>query len=96
MNFCFHPEAEIEFNAAIDYYESLKSGLGYDFSLEVLLTIENIVAHPKAWPLISDNLHRCLTQRFPYSIIYTINEDFILVLAIMHLHRKPFYWENRL
>ncbi len=96
MNFYFHPEAEIEFNAAIDYYERLKSGLGYDFSLEVLLTIENIVAHPKAWPLISDNLHRCLTQRFPYGIIYTFNEDIILILTIMHLHRKPFYWKNRL
>ncbi len=35
MSFVFHPEAEIEFNAAIDYYERIELGLGYDFAIEV-------------------------------------------------------------
>ncbi|WP_319560142.1 hypothetical protein [Marispirochaeta sp.] len=37
MNFYFHPEAENEFTEAIDYYEEIETGLGYDFAGEVLL-----------------------------------------------------------
>ena len=39
MNFSFHPEAEIEFNKSIDYYEEIESGLGYDFALETQLNV---------------------------------------------------------
>ena len=38
----FHPEAETEFFAAIDYYENCAEGLGYDFSIEVHSTVERI------------------------------------------------------
>lgn len=31
----FHPEAEEDFTAAIDYYEEKEIGLGYDFAIEV-------------------------------------------------------------
>jgi len=34
MNFEFHPEAEIEFNKAIDYYSEIEEELGYDFAIE--------------------------------------------------------------
>ncbi len=36
MNVLFHPDAELELNAAIDYYEAIENGLGYDFSLEII------------------------------------------------------------
>jgi hypothetical protein len=35
MKYVFHPEAEVEFVAAIDYYEDCEPGLGYDFAIEV-------------------------------------------------------------
>lgn len=31
MNVLFHPDAALEFNAAIDYYEAIENGLGYVF-----------------------------------------------------------------
>ncbi len=49
MNFSFCPEAEEEFNKAIDYYEDIELGLGYDFALEVYSTIQLSVEFPKAW-----------------------------------------------
>ena len=48
MSFSFHPEAEIEFNKSIDYYEEIESGLGYDFALEVYSTIKRSVEFPDA------------------------------------------------
>jgi len=48
MNFTFHPEAEIEFNATIEYYENCELGHGYDFSLEVFSGIKRIIEYPAA------------------------------------------------
>ena len=89
MRYVFHPEAEVEFDAAIDYYEDREPGLGYDFAVEVHSTLENILSFPKAWPILEDDIRRCQTRRFPYGIIYAVNEDVIFVLAVMHLHRTP-------
>jgi hypothetical protein len=46
MTFSFHPEAESEFHEAIEYYEESELGLGYDFSIEVLAPIQNIINYP--------------------------------------------------
>jgi hypothetical protein len=35
MTFSFHPEAEAEFEAAVEFYEDHAEGLGLDFSVEV-------------------------------------------------------------
>lgn len=95
MKFSFHPEAEEEFFAAIDYYEDCKIGLGYDFSIEIYSSIDRIKSFPKAWTLLEKDIHRCLINRFPYGIIYTIDDNEIIILAIMHLHREPDYWKHR-
>lgn len=95
MRYVFHPEAEIEFVAAIDYYEDRESGLGYDFAIEVHSTIDNILNFPQAWPILKDDIRRCQTRRFPYGIIYAIHEDVLFILAVMHLHRDSGYWKDR-
>jgi len=95
MTFSFHPEAEKEFLEAINYYEDRERGLGYDFSIEVFATIQNIVIYPTAWPVIEEGVRRCLVHRFPYGVIYSIEQEEILILAVMHLHRHPGYWKNR-
>jgi hypothetical protein len=39
---------------------------------------------------------RKLLSRFPYGLLYHCPEpDWIKVVAVMHLHRKPDYWRDR-
>jgi hypothetical protein len=95
MNFYFHPEARIEFLDAIEYYESCEPGLGDVFSMEVRSTIEQIQSYPRTWPIIDFDIRRCMTNRFPYGILYSIESDGIVIIAVMHLHRKPDYWKDR-
>ena len=95
MTFSFHPEAEAEFLEAIEYYEERERGLGYDFSIEVFRIIQNIVTYPTAWSVIEKDLRRCLVHRFPYGVVYSIEQDEIFVLAVMHLRRHPDYWKKR-
>lgn len=66
------------------------------FETEVKRAIERIRIFPEAYPLISDNTRRCLISRFPYGIIYHTKEDSILIIAIMHLHRNPTAWKERI
>lgn len=95
MTFSFHPEAEVEFNKAIDYYEGIEPGLGLDFVIEVHLAIQRSVAFPKAWPVIDGEIRRALVRRFPFGILYSVDNDGIYIVAVMHLHRMPEYWKHR-
>lgn len=95
MKYSFHPEAEIEFVEAIEYYETCETYLGYDFAAEVYLTIERTIMYPKAWPLIEEDIRRSLVRRFPYGILYTEESKELFILAVMHLHRDPDYWKHR-
>lgn len=95
MKWSFHPEAETEFYEAIDYYEECEPDLGKDFAIEVHATIQNILNYAEAWPMLEDDIRRCLTSRFPYGVLYSIETDGIFILAVMQLHRNPDYWKHR-
>ncbi|WP_069133110.1 hypothetical protein [Rhodohalobacter halophilus] len=70
MTVQFHPDAELEFTKAIEYYEGQERGLGIKFSGEVKRVLERIRINPTAWTSISKNLRRSLTHRFPYGVLY--------------------------
>ena len=63
MNYYFHPEAESEFIAVIDYYEEKQSGLGYDFAREVYTGIKSIIVRPQTWPVLDGEIRRRLIGR---------------------------------
>ena len=95
MTFSFHPEAETEFLAAARYYEECENGLGADFMIEVYSAIRNILDYPTAWTCIDNEVRRCLVNRFPFAILYSIESSDIFILAVMNLHRDPDYWKQR-
>jgi len=53
MTIQFHPEAESELLEAVDFYETRNTGLGEEFALEVVSTLERIHAHPEMWPQLT-------------------------------------------
>lgn len=95
MNFSFHPDAEREFDAAVSYYEERQPGLGVEFAEEVYAAILRILRYPEAWAALSRNTRRCLTNRFPYGVIYQIKADTVRIIAVANLHRRPDYWQER-
>jgi len=60
------------------------------------LTIQKIVDYPTMWPGLEDDIRRCLTNRFPYGVLYSIEANEIFILAVMHMHRDPDYWKHRI
>ena len=96
MTFSFHPEALAEFKDATNYYSEKSPSLASAFYAEVENAIEKITENPFLYRVIDEDVRRCLTRRFPYAILYTIEERYILILAVMHCSREPWYWKNRL
>jgi hypothetical protein len=68
----FLEPAENELNDAVAFYNIQRYGLGFEFAQEVNNTIDRIIKHPEAWTTVSfsSRTRRCLTQRFPYNIVY--------------------------
>jgi plasmid stabilization system protein ParE len=95
MEIEWHDRALIELQDAIEYYEDKRLGLGEKFQAEVRRSIDHIKKFPNAWPRVSQRSRRIRTHRFPYGLVYQLHSDRIAILAIMHLHRKPGYWQNR-
>lgn len=96
MKIVFSEAAKIEFEEAINYYNEKSPELGTRFENEVKKTISRILSFVDSYPKFSANTRRALTDRFPYGIIYSYTQDEIIVIAVMHLHRKPGYWKSRI
>lgn len=88
--------AEEEMVAAAQYYEHQSVGLGTEFLTEVEHTIAAISAHPNAAPVVKGGIRRRLLTRFPFGVLYVATTDEVIIVAVMHLRRRPGYWEGRL
>ncbi|HEY5913231.1 MAG TPA: type II toxin-antitoxin system RelE/ParE family toxin [Verrucomicrobiae bacterium] len=95
MRYEFHPEALEEYNEAGFYYAQQEPGLDLRFITSVENAIDGILEDPLRYRIFEVDVRRCLTRTFPYAILYTIEEDFILIVAVAHLSRAPGYWTHR-
>ncbi len=96
MEFEFFAPAQAELTQVVDYYNQQQDGLGEEFASEVFKAIHRILEQPHAWGKLSRRCRRCRTNRFPYGVVYQVREKCILIIAVMHLHRRPEYWMERL
>lgn len=96
MRFSFHPEALAEYDEAAHFYADRQPGLDLRFIVCIENPIELIVAHPTRWSIVSGNVRRCRARVFPYSLMYTLKADEILIVAVAHSSREPGYWNRRL
>jgi toxin ParE1/3/4 len=53
------------------------------------------LAFPEAGPVVLDSVRRQLCRRFPYALLYSVNDGELRILAVMNLRRRPGYWVGR-
>ncbi|MBC8279527.1 MAG: type II toxin-antitoxin system RelE/ParE family toxin [Chloroflexi bacterium] len=81
---------------AAEFYESQSRGLGLAYLGEVQSAISRITQNPRSGGLIRGEIRCRFLRRFPFSVLYRIDPEEIVIIAIMHLRRRPGYWENRI
>lgn len=95
----FHEAATEEAEAAVRWYNERVAGLGDDFRVELLGSVDRIARAPLLWPPSAHDsrARRYLLPRFPYGVVYVVAPDTsIVVMAVAHARRRPRHWIARL
>lgn len=92
----FLPEADEEFREAARYYESEAPGVGMAFAVEVHKAVADIVEFPLSVQIVRLDIRKKMLRHFPYNILYSIEPDKIVIVAVAHQRRRPTYWRSRL
>ncbi len=97
MNYTIHlrPDAEKDIEEAAIWYETQRNGLGDGFLDEILSAFETISDNPYIYAVVHRRTRRALIQRFPFAIYYRIEEESLVVVAVMHGSRHPKRWQKR-
>jgi hypothetical protein len=96
MKVDFLEPAFLEYQEAIEFYNTQSAGLGYKFADEIERTISIIKNYPESFPLYTLSTRKAVVSIFPFNIIYSLIKGRILVYAVTPQHRKPNYWLDRI
>ena len=91
----FVTPARQEFLEQIEHYEREEAGLGARFVAAVEEATARALAFPLAGSIASKSTRRVYLKRFPFVLVYRMDEDGIVVFAVAHHAPKPGYWRAR-
>ena len=89
------PEANEDLLEAQAWYSSIRPALGERFARAVEATVESLAEHPLQFPLVHRSIRRAGVRRFPYGILFEVQEHRIVVIACFHGKRNPTRWQVR-
>ena len=91
----FRIAARLEFEEAVNWYDEQRKGLGEEFLHEIDELVFRMSEHPARYPVVFADVHRAMTRRFPYSVIFRTRSSTLVVLAVFHSRRDPRVWKRR-
>ena len=83
------PEAEKDMTNTFEWYERKRKGLGYDFLLQVDAGFRFITRNPLSLRKRYKATRQHIIKRFPYSILYIVEDTKVIVLGVVHGGRNP-------
>lgn len=89
------PEADAELKEALARYEGIRPELGARFAQAVEDAIESIAEAPLRFAIVNNGRRRAGVHRFPYGIIFLVEDARIVVIACFHGKRHPKHWKVR-
>jgi len=92
----FEPAAQRELEEAADFYDLESPGLGLKFGEAVEAALEALLEFPESRPVLLGKTRKLVLARYPYSILYRLDGDHIVVSAVAHQSRRPGYLRDRL
>ena len=90
----FTQAARAELIGAQDWYEGEATGLGRYFREAIDALTERLSTNPQQFPIVFKNVRRALLRRFPYSLLFAVEGDTLLVIACFHASRDPSHWQK--
>lgn len=91
----WHEAAEAELLEALGFLELRAKGLGRRLLGEVRRTAAHIGEFPLLGPEIRPGVRKLAIRTFRYSLVYAVDDQGVLILALAHGSRRPNYWSGR-
>lgn len=79
--------ADIE--KAKDWYDKQQKGLGNKFADATFKSIESVQSNPLGYEIKHRFTREKLVNKFPYLIIYSIEENVIFILRVFNCKQNP-------
>lgn len=95
LRLVFHPAARAELLDAQQWYEARAAGLGLEFARAVEAAVMAIRRNPSAFPVVYEGIRQAVLRRFPYSVLFAVEAEAVVVLACFHHRRDPRIWRER-
>ena len=90
-----NPEAEADLADATAWYDDQKPGLGDELLGCIQEVFDRLRQTPGLYGKVFQDLRLASVRRFPYVVVYRIDEDQITVVAVYHTRRDPRGWQSR-
>lgn len=94
-NIIFHPEAQDEYEKALQWYQARSSRASARFEAEMERILKLITLNPESFPAYDDDHRFVVLRRYPYFLVYQVQADRIEVVAVAQAGRRPGYWLGR-
>lgn len=88
--------AQADIRTGARFYEGQARGLGTEFVAEVDRSLARLREYPEIGAPLRRGARKLLVRRFPYLVIYRVELEGVLVLAVGHQRRHPDFWLERL
>jgi toxin ParE1/3/4 len=89
------PRADLDVEAAFEWYEKEQPGVGFEFLDELRAAYNRVANAPLKYQLLRSEIRRALLKRFPFAVYFVIDGNDIVVLAVLHASRDPAEWQRR-
>jgi len=89
------PQADLDVEAAFEWYENERGGLGLEFLDALRATYNRIADGPLKYQELRGGIRRALLRRFPYAVYFGIEGEVVVVVAVLHASRDPAEWQRR-
>ena len=89
MKIKISPFAEMDIMESVSYYDERKPRLGNDFLEEVNSTFTYITRNSKIFPFETRHFQKAIIKRFPFTVIFLVEEQISYIIAVFHNRRNP-------
>jgi len=97
----FLNDVEDQFNRTVVHLENERYGTGLRLATEYAEVLEQLKVNPRFYPRVEDaianrEVRNAAILRATYRVVFEISTEDVLVIGVLHTHRRPGSWHSSL
>jgi plasmid stabilization system protein ParE len=87
--------ARADYDESFDWYAKRSEAAAIGFMNAVEDAFEKILTNPNRFSRTIRGCQYCTLKRYPFRVVFHQEESRVVIIAIAHAKRRPYYWRNR-